>query len=645
MAFKDIVLNILERRTGNALRDATADTARLRREAAALNREGAFPRLGNHLDAVGRQVPAFARLRSTITALASGPVLALTAGIGGLAAAIGVAAKSIREFAAAEQVFDRLDAALLSQGRLTNDFRRQIHELAGELQTLTGVAGTEWLGVLQRLIQFGSNPETIGLDANVVKNLAGLVGDLTTATNLYTRALEGDFNALRRYGIQIDATATQQERMASLVRQSARGAGILEANTLGAAGAVQRLRNSTGDLLTNLGGLVTSYIATQSQIRGFTGALDAINDFLPDVTDRTSKFTEEQNDLNLALREAAEAADEAREKYEDLAELGMSAVEKATRELDAATQDGLAAQQQNIALLNEQTRATRELEIARIRLREVTGEITPEQAQAEIGMVNTRTDRELRERRTQGISGEIETRQAAIRERTAPVIQEFNASRELGERVRGARSDRDQAEASGADPATIANLTSALEQLEAKQANFDAAREVRIQQVNRLNEADRARIATLERELEMRRKIDEIEAETSEVNQTIQAKPFSRRAELEETIEGQRSLIQSAGANIADNIQRRRGGSGAFLTVEELDTQRAQAMQAASDLRQQVGHFMSGGGGMDGYRELTEIINQISGALSNDGPSQAELARLNQEIFKLKAAIRELKNR
>ena len=181
--------------------------------------------------------------------LASGPVGALAIVGGGIATAIG-------QYAEAELAITKLDAALAQNGLLTNENREKYAELASQLQETTGVAQGEWMGVLTRLTQFGSNPQTLGIDTEAVKNLAGLMGgDVQQAANAYTRALQGNFEMFSRYGIVLEKTGTQTEKLQKLQEQLAqRGGGQLEASSKTLIGQWGTLKNNTSDLMEALGG-------------------------------------------------------------------------------------------------------------------------------------------------------------------------------------------------------------------------------------------------------------------------------------------------------------------------------------------------------------------------------------------------------
>jgi hypothetical protein len=195
--------------------------------------------------------------------------------IGATVAALGLAAegirRSVKEFAAAEEQYAKLDAALAQTGLLTDGYREQLNNLAGELQKTTGVADDEWLGVLKVLTQFGSRPESIGMDVEAVKNLAGLLGgDLNTAAMLVGRAVQGNFELFTRYGITLDENASKTEKLQQLYETLARrGGGQLEAANRTQLGQWRQLKNALSDLGEAIGSRI-------SQVGIFQGAMERI---------------------------------------------------------------------------------------------------------------------------------------------------------------------------------------------------------------------------------------------------------------------------------------------------------------------------------------------------------------------------------
>ena len=166
---------------------------------------------------------------------------------GVVATAIAGAAKSLREFAKGQDAVAGLGAALAQTGNLTEETSQRLQGLASALQEATAIADDEWIGVLTRLVQFGAKPESLGMHAESVKNLAGVVGSLSTATDLYSRALQGNFEMLGRYGIRVKDLEELQRVAAE------RGGGQLEARAKTLSGQFRNLTNSVRDVFEAFG--------------------------------------------------------------------------------------------------------------------------------------------------------------------------------------------------------------------------------------------------------------------------------------------------------------------------------------------------------------------------------------------------------
>jgi biopolymer transport protein ExbB/TolQ len=262
--------------------------------------------------------------------------------LAGMAAALGVAKKGIEEFAQAEQQVAKLDAALAQSGQLTDDYREQLQDLAGELQKTTGVADDEWIGVLTRLVQFGSDPKTIGMDVEAVKNLAGLLGgDVTQAANLVARALQGNFQMFSRLGIQIDENASQAEKLGKVYQELAlRGGGQLAAVNQTLSGQFKSLGNNISDFFEAIGRGIAKTGILQTVIYGFSESArflaSVLGGVVPKVAelenaakrtkqtldggaDSANTYAGRLDEIKAAAERAAEASNTLKERIQDTA--------------------------------------------------------------------------------------------------------------------------------------------------------------------------------------------------------------------------------------------------------------------------------------------------------------------------------------
>lgn len=270
----------------------------------------------------------------------------LAIGAGALTVAFSAAKRAIMDFAAAEEQVASLDAALARNAILTDAYRARLQELAGEMEDVSAIADDEWLGVLTRLTQFGVGPEGIDRAVETVKNLAGVVGDLNTATELYVRALSGSWDLFRRYGIQIDATASQTEKLNQLMQRAAElGGGMMEARAQSLTGQLRRVELEVGNLIKTAGGLYVLWTGMGQTLRGLNEILDYWSDKLGFVIPKLDGITNAAKSNRAALEEAEAAA----RRYSD----ALGRIERLKAAVGAQNQIGQASMERNLALVDE----------------------------------------------------------------------------------------------------------------------------------------------------------------------------------------------------------------------------------------------------------------------------------------------------
>lgn len=368
-----------------------------------------FQRLTSDLREIRSEVPAVGKLFDLFGLAARGPVALLVGAVAALGLGWKAATSSFRAYLEESRKLAAFDARLAQQGALTDANRKKFIELANQLQKTTAIADDQWVETLGKLVQYGANPASIGMDVETVKNLAALLnGDLTQATRLYTLALQGNFGSLAELGIVIDQTASKTEKLAQLQRFAAeKGAGILEAQAAGAAGSVAQLGNEIGDTAEAFGRFIANTGLAQGTIEIFRGGLAAIRSILPETTETLAGLTNRLAPLREELsRTAAAAADLADEK---MAAISASA-QSAQRELDIVIKKLREAEKLALAL-NDSDLA---IELAKINLAEQRKELTPEQANLKrFEARENAANNELNIRETR-ITGEIAAKQANL---------------------------------------------------------------------------------------------------------------------------------------------------------------------------------------------------------------------------------------
>lgn len=333
------------KKVDTALRSETANAVRLteakKQASAAAKLLGKdTSEFGKALAEIGHHIPGFEKLSGLFTKLSAGGA---AAGLGGILATLGtalagVAVAGVHEFAKSEEAVARLDAALAQSGNLIEDYRKRLQDLASQLQATTSIADEEWLGVLRTLTQFGSTPQSIGMDVEAVKNLAGIMGgDLQGAAMLVARALEGNFDLFRRHGIIIEDTGTKAEKLSKLYEQLAlRGFGQLEARGKTLTGQWQLLKNNFSDLLEIFGGIINRSGILQSVVGGLNTFFEAWNEKLGETVPKLDGLSNAARRTVHSFDDAKTSADKFKKGLENLkedAESTAKAVQNLTDEI------------------------------------------------------------------------------------------------------------------------------------------------------------------------------------------------------------------------------------------------------------------------------------------------------------------------
>lgn len=396
---------------------------------------GFMDKLKGDLRDLRTEVPAVGKVFDGLALIAKGPIAILVGAIAGLTLGWKAAGASFRAYLAESEKLAAFDARLAQQGALTDANRKKFLDLANQLQATTAIADDQWLETIGKLVQYGSDPASIGMDIDTVKNLAALLkGDLTQATRLYTLALQGNFGSLSELGIVIDQTGTKAERLAQLQRFAAeKGAGILEAQAAGAAGSVKQLGNEIGDTAEAFGRLIARTGIVQAGIEGFRNTLGAVRRLLPEATERLDGLTNRLPALATALEEATAASEELKQKALD--EVGESAGEAEGR-VRSLIQSLRELEQQQLILAEKKLGN----ELAGIDLEEARGNITPEQANEQRFDARQKAE----EVKNKATATRLEAEIAALAESLLEQTQEVRAAEERIAALENERGETDE---------------------------------------------------------------------------------------------------------------------------------------------------------------------------------------------------------
>lgn len=219
-------------------------------------------------------------------------LLAASGAILSIRALVNVMKSSIAAYREQEQAEAKLAAALRATSKQYDISLKEMTDYASELQRITTYGDEVTVSAMAMLQQLGD------LDKQGLKRLTPLVQDfatamgvdLQTAASLVGKTLGSTTNALSRYGVQIDANAPKEQKLASLigVLQDKFG-GFSEKVAQTGSGALAQLNNIMSDI----------------QEEGGKALLDFLKPAIVDLTNfltKTLQAWSAQRNLNMALK-------------------------------------------------------------------------------------------------------------------------------------------------------------------------------------------------------------------------------------------------------------------------------------------------------------------------------------------------------
>ena len=222
---------------------------------------------------------AFGRMQSQIEKHRKKIGVGLTALGGGITALGASAVKSAQEEAIG---IKQLDQALLNAGSSYDTQREAIERVIAAQQNKTNFGDEAQRAALMNLVGISGDYEKSMAALPAVLDLAAARGmDLSSASTLVARAINGETSALTRYGIQVDKGAGSTEVITAIM---AKFGGQAEANV----DPLVQLKNRTGDLQQEFG-------------KALLPALTKVMDIFEKVTRNLIAFSAEHPKLSQVL--------------------------------------------------------------------------------------------------------------------------------------------------------------------------------------------------------------------------------------------------------------------------------------------------------------------------------------------------------
>ncbi len=233
---------------------------------------------------------------------------------------IQIGADMVNAYGKQEQAEARLATAIKSTGREAEINQKSLSKLASQLQSVT-TYGDEATISAMAMVQQLSNLSQEGLKqvTPAMLDFAAAMGvDLQTAASLIGKTLGSSTNALSRYGIEIDATATPTEKLAQLTEAlNEKFGGTAEALGETFFGKTTRLKNAIGDIAESGGLLIAQFLDP---------AVTALTDFATASGTALAEWVE--------LRNAQHAIDTGENTLADEILIAQNALTKLAEEYD-----------------------------------------------------------------------------------------------------------------------------------------------------------------------------------------------------------------------------------------------------------------------------------------------------------------------
>lgn len=200
----------------------------------------------------------------------------------------------INEAIEAENELNTLNSALKTSGQYsqkTSDEMVNFQDSLASVTTLTGgavAASQAYLLSLTNLTTKGvNNAITASADLAAALNI-----DLSQATDLVAKAINGNTTAFKKMGIEIKAGSTDTERLSHTLDALSKFSGAAEAKTNTFSGALAQQKEQYNNLLENLGGLITKNDIVIASIKGTTSVFASLSKFLQDNSAEINTFVE-----------------------------------------------------------------------------------------------------------------------------------------------------------------------------------------------------------------------------------------------------------------------------------------------------------------------------------------------------------------
>ena len=160
-------------------------------------------------------------------------------------------AKSVEAFRTQEKAINQLNTALANSGQYSEEYSQHLQDLASSLQKVTNYGDEVTIKAIAVGQAFAGNIKLTDDLIRATLDFASATGtDLDTAFKLVGKSIGSSTNAFKRYGIELQAGMSKEQKMIALQQQLATK---FEGSAAAMSDATTQLKNAFGDLNESIG--------------------------------------------------------------------------------------------------------------------------------------------------------------------------------------------------------------------------------------------------------------------------------------------------------------------------------------------------------------------------------------------------------
>jgi phage-related protein len=250
---------------------------------------------------------AFGSLKGAVGGIID-TVFSLKGALAGVASAF-AAGKIIEAAIEAEQALNAVANSLRLSGELSADALKDVQDFAGALQDVTGLGDDTTLSMLALAQSFGLSKDEAKKAVSAAVDLSAATGkDLNTSVEMLSKSYNGNVKALALLNPEVKSLTKEQLAAGAAVdKLSEQYAGSAAQRLKTFGGAVGSLKTRFGDLLEEIGFLVTKNPAVIASVREVEGVIRLLGTVIAENADSirqwvTGAITDFLTGLNLSVR-------------------------------------------------------------------------------------------------------------------------------------------------------------------------------------------------------------------------------------------------------------------------------------------------------------------------------------------------------